>query len=74
MLGASSSPFVVDGLKAATALENDLTLVTRNVQNVTRTGVKLLNQIEAKARSRTEKVQPSRVKYRLSNYRLAITS
>jgi predicted nucleic acid-binding protein len=33
----------VDGLLAATALEHDLTLVTRNVTDVAHTGVKLLN-------------------------------
>lgn len=35
-------PFV-DGLLAATALEHDLTLVTRNTKDVERTGVSLLN-------------------------------
>jgi predicted nucleic acid-binding protein len=34
---------VIDGLLAATALERDLTLVTRNVRDVERTGVRLLN-------------------------------
>jgi hypothetical protein len=34
---------VIDCLLAATAVENDLVLVTRNVQDVKRTGVKLLN-------------------------------
>ena len=34
---------VVDGLLAATALVHDLTLVTRNVRDVERSGVKLLN-------------------------------
>lgn len=33
----------VDGLLAATAIANDLTLVTRNTKDVTRIGVKLLN-------------------------------
>lgn len=33
----------VDGLLAATALVHDLTLVTRNVRDVTRTGVRLLD-------------------------------
>jgi predicted nucleic acid-binding protein len=37
---------VIDGLMAATALENDLTLVTRNVHNVRRTGAKLLNPFQ----------------------------
>jgi hypothetical protein len=35
-------PFV-DGMLAATALEHDLTLVTRNTKDVERTGVTLLN-------------------------------
>ena len=34
---------VIDGLVAATALEHDLTLVTRNVDDVKRTGVTLVN-------------------------------
>jgi len=34
---------VIDGLLAATALEHDLTLVTRNIKDVERSGVKLLN-------------------------------
>lgn len=34
---------VVDGLLAATALVHDLRFVTRNVSDVARTGVKLLN-------------------------------
>ena len=34
---------VIDGLLAATALEHDLTLVTRNVRDVERSGVHLLN-------------------------------
>lgn len=34
---------VVDGLLAATAIEHDLTLVTRNVAHVERTGVRLVN-------------------------------
>ena len=33
----------VDGLLAATALEHDLVLVTRNVRDVERSGVRLLN-------------------------------
>ena len=33
----------VDGLLAATALVNDLTLVTRNLADVTRTGARTLN-------------------------------
>ncbi len=40
----SPDPFpVIDGLLAATALEHDLTLVTRNVRDVKRSGVVLLN-------------------------------
>jgi hypothetical protein len=42
-LHAINPPSVVDGLMAATALEHDLTLVTRNVRDVARTGVKLCN-------------------------------
>jgi toxin FitB len=42
-LSAFNSPSVIDGLMAATAFENDLTLVTRNIQDVSRTGVPLLN-------------------------------
>ena len=34
---------VIDGLVAATALEHDLTLATRNVSDVLRTGVDLVN-------------------------------
>lgn len=34
---------VIDGLIAATALEHDLILVTRNVRDVERSGVRLLN-------------------------------
>ena len=34
---------VIDGLLAATALEHDLTLVTRNVDDVKRTGAALIN-------------------------------
>ena len=34
---------VIDGYLAATALVHDLTLVTRNVKDVERSGVKLLN-------------------------------
>lgn len=46
-LCASNPPSVVDCLMAATALENDLTLVTRNTQDVARTGVQLVNPFEA---------------------------
>jgi predicted nucleic acid-binding protein len=42
-LSASDPPSVVDCLMAATAMENDLTLVTRNVQDVARTGVRLFD-------------------------------
>ena len=45
-LSAGDPPSVVDCLIAATALENDLTLVTRNTDDVKRTGVKLLNPFE----------------------------
>jgi hypothetical protein len=38
---------VIDSLLAATALEHDLILVTRNVDDVKRTGVKLLNPFTA---------------------------
>jgi predicted nucleic acid-binding protein len=34
---------IIDSLLAATALEHNLTLVTRNVRDVERSGVKLLN-------------------------------
>ena len=37
----------VDGLLAATALEHDLILVTRNVRDVQRTGVRLLDPTSA---------------------------
>jgi predicted nucleic acid-binding protein len=40
---------VVDGLLAATALEYGLTLVTRNVEDMKRTGVGLLNPFTGKA-------------------------
>ena len=45
-LSAADPISVVDCLMAATALENDLTLVTRNVEDVKRTGVQLLNPFE----------------------------
>jgi toxin FitB len=38
---------VVDGLLAATALVGELTLVTRNVADLTRTGARLLNPFDA---------------------------
>ncbi len=34
---------IIDSLLAATAMEHDLTLVTRNVRDVERSGVRLLN-------------------------------
>ncbi|CAK0776147.1 Ribonuclease VapC [Gammaproteobacteria bacterium] len=37
---------VVDGLLAATALEHDLILVTRNIRDVERSGVRFLNPFE----------------------------
>lgn len=40
-------PAAPDGLLAATALEYDLTLVTRNVEDFERTGVRLINPFEA---------------------------
>ena len=45
-LSAGAPPSIVDCLMAATALENDLTLVTRNTHDVNRTGVTLLNPFE----------------------------
>ena len=38
---------IVDGLLAATALVHKMTLVTRNVQHVVHTGVRLLNPFES---------------------------
>jgi toxin FitB len=49
-LSASNPPSVVDCLMAATALENHLTLVTRNTQDVFRTGVQILNPFDASAK------------------------
>ena len=43
---------VVDGLLAATASRWDWTLVTRNVKDLARTGVRLLNPFDADAGSR----------------------
>ncbi len=40
---------VIDGLLAATALEHDLILVTRNVRDVERSGVRYLNPFSALA-------------------------
>jgi toxin FitB len=44
------NPFpIVDGLLAATALEHDLILVTRNVRDIERSGVRLLNPFSDEA-------------------------
>jgi toxin FitB len=48
-LSATDPPSVIDGLMAATALENGLTLVTRDVQDISRTGVKVLNPFQGSA-------------------------
>lgn len=46
---------VIDGLMAATALEHDLTLVTRNVDDVKRTGAAVVNPfVPAVPRARNE--------------------
>ena len=45
-LNALSPVSVIDGLMAATALEEDLTLVTRNVHDVARKGVKVINPFD----------------------------
>jgi predicted nucleic acid-binding protein len=45
-LSAINPPSVIDCLIAATALESDLTLVTRNIQDLARTGVRLLNPFD----------------------------
>jgi predicted nucleic acid-binding protein len=45
-LRATDAPSTIDCLMAATALENDLTLVTRNVQDMARTGAGLFNPFE----------------------------
>lgn len=42
-MGIPNAVPVVDGLMAATAIVHDLTLVTRNVSDVERTGVEVLN-------------------------------
>ncbi len=42
----------VDGLLAATALVHDLTLVTRNVRDVARTGVRLLDPFTGRSPAR----------------------
>lgn len=46
-LSAIDPSSTIDCLMAATALENDLTLVTRNVPDVARTGVNLLDPFRA---------------------------
>jgi toxin FitB len=46
-LSATNPPSVVDCLMAATALENDLSLVTRNIQDVSKTQARLLNPFES---------------------------
>jgi predicted nucleic acid-binding protein len=45
-LNAPDKVPVIDGLLAATALVHDLTLVTRNVRDVARTGARVLNPFE----------------------------
>ena len=49
-LSAGDPPSVVDCLMAATALEYDFTLVTRNTHDVARTGVRLLNPFQPSSR------------------------
>ena len=48
-LGVPDPVPVVDGLMAATAMAHDLTLVTRNVVDVERTGVDVLNPFDEDA-------------------------
>jgi predicted nucleic acid-binding protein len=48
-LGVQDPVPVVDGLLAATALVHGLTLVTRNVRRVERTGVRILDPFDATA-------------------------
>ncbi|HEX7860415.1 MAG TPA: type II toxin-antitoxin system VapC family toxin [Verrucomicrobiae bacterium] len=45
-LSAGDPLSVVDSLMAATAIQNNLTLVTRNTEDVRRTGVNFLNPFE----------------------------
>jgi predicted nucleic acid-binding protein len=47
MLNVPDPVPVIDGLLAATALERDLVLVTRNTVDVERTGVALVNPFDA---------------------------
>lgn len=47
-LSAMNRPPVVDGLMAATAMENDLILVTHNTQDVARTGVNTIDPFQAR--------------------------
>ena len=47
LLSVSDPVPVIDGLMAATALEHDLTLVTRNVDDVNRTGAAVVNPFVA---------------------------
>jgi len=46
-LSANHRPPVVDCLMAATALENNLILVTHNIQDVARTGVRAIDPFQA---------------------------
>ena len=46
-LGAANPPPAIDGLIAATAKVHRLVLVTRNVSDVARTGVRFVNPFEA---------------------------
>jgi predicted nucleic acid-binding protein len=46
-LSANDRPPVVDGLMAATALENNLVLVTRNTDDVARTGIGTIDPFQA---------------------------
>jgi len=46
-ISAIDRPPIMDGLMAATALENELILATRNAQDVARTGVKTIDPFKA---------------------------